>query len=164
MPGEECKDDKNGRKIPKWVIVLSILIPAVSSAGAAWYTLIKGDPNAAVAKDRVDKTWKEMKREVRKLTRAYNKLHIRVVYFQAREEGHTSGALQAKLDQLQIKYDNLALATKVKKPQVEVLRGILADERKLRAKTDRRKRAAKAAKGAVQMPAPTATPPPWRKK
>jgi hypothetical protein len=161
MPSDENgkRSQTRGERAVSWAKAASIMV----AAGLAVYAAVfKGEPGADEAKSRVDKTWKEMKRDVRKLTQAYNKLHTRVIYFQAREEGHTSGALKAKLDQLQAKYDRVALSKKSQKSQVEALRGILDEERKLRDQKDQKKRADKAAKGAVQMQAPP-TAPPWRK-
>lgn len=161
MPTEEKQPPTRSERAVSWAKAVSILV----ATGVAFYAAaIKGEPGADEAKARVDKTWKELKREVRKMTQAYNKLHTRVVYFQAREEGHTSGVLRAKLDQLQAKYDQALLAKKsAKSQQVETLRRILSEERKLRAKIAKGKRAETAVRKAPQMPAPTAMPP-WRKR
>ena len=153
-----AEEEKIGKRVPKWAVVLSILIPSVSSAAAAWYSLIKGDPEA---KDRVDTTYKTMRIGVNRLTEAYNKLHLRVVAFQAREEGATAGALQAKLDDLQNKYDRLIVQqTKAPAAQVKVLEGLLAQERKLRRREVQTLQGAKEAKSTKKMKT-LPSKPPW---
>ena len=89
-------------KAATWAKAVSLFAAAAIAVYAAAF---KGEPGADEAKARVDKTWNEMQREVRRLTRSYKALHLRVLTFQAREEGLTSGALLAKLEALQRQLD-----------------------------------------------------------
>jgi TolA-binding protein len=99
------KEKEKHGKIPKWAAVLVIVIPAVSSAGAAWYGLIKGDPEAkikaGVAEAVSKKTWRTLRKQVNEMARTINKLHLRVVQFQAKEEVRTAIELQKRIEELE---------------------------------------------------------------
>jgi len=136
MAGEENDSGKKWKQ-PRWAVVLAILIPSISSAGAAWYGLIVGDPEA---KERSRKTWTT-------LSDAYRKLHLNVVHMQGQLEGYNNAKLVLKIEELEKKNEKLkqvAVAPKptnatatnpvkvAKKPVVEVLRGDKTEERKLK--------------------------------
>lgn len=97
--------EKNGKKIPKWVTTIAVLIPVVSSAGAAWYSLIAGDPEAQVkakvAEAISKKTWRTLSRQANASSLMINKLHLRVVQFQAKEEERTAMTLQRRIEELE---------------------------------------------------------------
>lgn len=161
----------NGKwSTPKLIIAITGLITVLSGSALSWYKTIFGEPDAKEAKARVDITWKRVMREVSQMRQDYQKLHTRVLYFQGRDEGYNSGALQAKLDQVQTKYDELLTKTKPVRgrgasPVVDVLRGELTEVRKLKAKLEKERKGVKAAKRATQMEQKPAAPapPPWSK-
>ena len=159
----------NGKYNPvKLIIAITGLIGLLSGSVLSWYKTITGEPEAKEATRRVDITWYRVMREVSEMKRNYQKLHTRVLYFQGREEGHTSGVLQAKLDQVQAKYDALLAKRPTRRsgtnPAVEVLRGELVEVRKIRAKLEKERRGVKAVKSAPNMEQKPAPPsPPWSK-
>lgn len=54
-----------------------------------------------------EETWKTLRKQVNKQTSTINRLHIRMVAFQATQEARTAFELERKLDALQVKYDAL---------------------------------------------------------
>lgn len=64
------------------------------------FSMFRGEPMA-------EKTWATLRVQVNALTEAVNKLHAKVVFLQAHEEGRTAAAVHIKLDALQKKYDAL---------------------------------------------------------
>lgn len=111
--------EENGKKLkaPKWALALAILIPSISSAGAAWYGLIVGDPEA---KEKANTSYNT-------LSDAYRKLHLMVVHMQGQQEGYNNAKLMQKIEDLEKENDKLrseepstpvkVTATKVKKPK-----------------------------------------------
>jgi hypothetical protein len=159
----------NGKwSAPKLVAAIAGLITVLSGSALSWYKTIAGEPEAREAKDRVNITWKRVMREVADLKEAHAKLHTRVLYFQGREEGFTSGVLQAKLDQVQARYDDLLSKTKQKSqkptnPVTDVLRGELIEIRKMKARLEKESRGVKKAKTAPQVKQKAPPAPPWVK-
>jgi hypothetical protein len=161
----------NGKYSPvKLIIAITGLITVLSGAALSWFKTIVGEPEAEEAKARIDITWKKSMAELTELKRQYARLHTRVLYFQGREEGLTAGALQAKLDQVQAKYDALLVKTSkptrrtgTPNPVVEVLRGELVEVRKLRKKLERERKGVKAVKSAKPQVEQKPAAPPWGK-
>jgi hypothetical protein len=121
-----AEENGNGKrfKAPKWALALAILIPSISSAGAAWYSLIAGDQDAH---KKSDKTWKT-------LSDAYRKLHLTVVHMQGQAEGYNNAKLMKQIEALQNEVKTLRggkVAT-TGAPKVEVLTGPKVAERKLK--------------------------------
>jgi len=104
----------NGRKLPRWVGIATVLIGSISSAGAAWYGLIKGDPDAqhqaAQAEVKSDKVYDTLRRQQNQMAKVLNSLQLWQVAQQAKQEARTSMQLQAELEALHKKLD----AVKVK--------------------------------------------------
>lgn len=155
--------ETNGKKpfLPKWLKITLALIGIIPTITAAISSVIE----SREAISRIDQTWKKSQAEVLMLKKSHHKLHIRILTFQAREEGRTAGALRAKLDDLQVRLDRVMLAKKPTKPLIEMLRGELVEVRKLRTRLEGKAAASKAVKAAskgspIQRPAP----PPWKKK
>lgn len=74
-----------------------------------FFAFIKGEPVA-------EKTWTTLRDQVNMQSDAINKLHSRVIFLQAHEEGRTAATLQTKVDALQKELDDVkrvALAVKV---------------------------------------------------
>ena len=63
-----------------------------------------------------EKTWSTLRDEFNKQSVVLKRLHSRVVYMQAHEEGRHAAEIQLKLDELQKKYDTLKALPK--KPDV----------------------------------------------
>lgn len=91
-----------GEQVFSWCKALAVLVPAIIACYAAFF---KGEPVA-------EKTWDTLRAQVNKQSDSINKLHLRIVYFQAQSETQTAIAIQQKLDQLQKKYDALVLEKK----------------------------------------------------
>jgi len=91
-----------GERAFSWCKALAVLVSAVIACYAAF---VKGEPVA-------DKTWETLRAQVNKQSDVINKLHLRIVAFQAREETQTAMSIQHKLDDLQKRYDALALTKK----------------------------------------------------
>lgn len=146
------------KKLPRWVTIVLALVGIIPTVTAA----VSGVLESREAIKRIDQTWKKMQADVVDLKTEYQKLHLRVVYFQGREEGRTAGVLQSKLDEVQARYDQL-VASKKKQPTVEILRSELVEVRRLRAKLESSAAGSKAVKAAKKRaPVQKPEPPPWR--
>jgi hypothetical protein len=73
------------------------------------FSQFKGEPIA-------ERTWKTLRRQVNKQSEIINRLHIRMVAFQAAQEARTAFELEGKLDALQKKYDALLAKQGSQKP------------------------------------------------
>ena len=74
------------------------VIPSVINA-------IRGEPVA-------EQTWKTLKEQVDKQSEVINRIHVRMAYFQAKEESRTAMQIQKQLEDLQEKYNNEVAAKK----------------------------------------------------
>lgn len=120
---------RNGKKYPKWALVLSILIPSVSTAGAAWYGFFAGDPEAR----------KETGKSYETLSRAFNNLNLAVAHMRGQMQGAHNAKLMKQIEELrkenQKLQGNVPVSTDTKvatKPVVEIPKGPKVGVRKLK--------------------------------
>jgi hypothetical protein len=134
---------------------LAILLPALGGLVLGILGVLKGGD----AQDAGDEIWTKLRDRVNAQSKVINKLHLRVVAFQARQEGATSAGLQAKLEALQRRYDALVAQNKAKKvnggrAKLEVLQKDLELEKLKRQRLeDKLKRKLSAAGGGAAKPA-----------
>ncbi len=95
-----------GEKLIPWGQFLGLICGALLGVYASF---VKGEPKA-------DKTWEVLRDQVNQQSEAINKLHLRMVFLQAHQEGHNAATLQLKLDQLQAKYDAMLKHLKAPAP------------------------------------------------
>lgn len=155
----------NGKYSPaKLIGAIAAALAVISGSALSWVKVFVGEPEAKEAKARINITWKKAMLETAELKRKHDKLHLRMVSLQSREEGFTAGVIQAKLDQVQAKYDALLTkTTKTKKPPVvNALQEELKEVRYLKTKLKKKLKATKPA-SIEQRPMPAPAPPPWGK-
>ena len=149
-----------------WAKALAILLGAAGTLGLALVGIWKGGD----AQDQGDAIWKKLRKAVNAQGVVIRKLHLRVVAFQARQEGETSATLQAKLQALQQRHDTLRLEMKAQAPggrraRLVALQKDLELERIRRVRLEERlklQRAMAKRRGALP-PAIKALPKSWRK-
>jgi hypothetical protein len=104
LPHKHKKPAKTlGEKLIPWGQFLGLLCGALLGVYASF---VKGEPKAIRA-------WEVLRDQVNQQSEAINKLHLRMVFLQAHQEGQNAAALQLKLDQLQVKYDSMLKQLKV---------------------------------------------------
>lgn len=82
------------------IAILLGALPAIGSLVVSLVTTYRGEPVA-------EKTWETLREQQNRQGEVVNKLHNRVVYLQAYQEGQNVAALQSQLEELQKKYDDL---------------------------------------------------------
>ena len=95
-----------GEKLIPWGQFLGLVCGALLGIYASF---VKGEPKAT-------KTWEVLRDQVNQQSEAINKLHLRMVFLQAHQEGANAASLQLKLDQLQVKYDTMLKQLKAPSP------------------------------------------------
>jgi gluconate kinase len=95
-----AKPKKNGGVASQRFTLTAAGIAACLAAVPSIITAARGEPVA-------EQTWTTLKAQVDKQSEVINKMHRRLIYFQAKEESRTAMQLQAQLEALQKKYDEL---------------------------------------------------------
>lgn len=98
--------DEDSKKPSRWEAWKNFCIGvgALSALLLGAWANLKGEPVA-------EKTWTTLRDQVNKQTELLNRLHSRVIFLQAHEEGRTAASLQAKVDSLQKELDALRQST-----------------------------------------------------
>lgn len=137
-----------GERLVNWGKALSLFGAAAVACYGAFF---KGEPQAAKANWKADQTWRTVRRQVNKQSEVINKMHMRMVYFQAKEETWNAAKIQAKLDTLQRQYDALN-ASKVTPKAAKILQDKLEESRETNRELDIKNKAIKQMKGAKARP------------
>jgi DNA-binding transcriptional regulator YhcF (GntR family) len=98
---------ENSTKLKNYATAIGLVLPALSGLVLGVIANVKGEPVA-------EKTWETLSKQVNRQSIALKRLHSRMVYFQAHEEGRHSAEIQIKLDALQKQYDALKAKAPVK--------------------------------------------------
>jgi NADH dehydrogenase/NADH:ubiquinone oxidoreductase subunit G len=140
---------KNGKYSPvKLIGAITALLAVLSGSGLAWYKAIAGEPEANEVRDTSDKAYKDIHKTLAQLKAKYEDIEKvqnrqskaldqqtkRMILYSGISSGVNTGRLMEKHEALQKKYDKL-FARRVghrHKPIVEILRGELVEERRLR--------------------------------
>ena len=136
---EEVKRLSRSEKVRNYCIGIGALSALILGVIANF----KGEPIA-------EKAWETLRDKVNKQTIAIKRLHNRVVYFQAHEEGKNAAELQLKLDALQRKFDSLKAKKTATQPEAKTCGPgfVLADNKCRKASTAVVRRVVKETKAA----------------
>jgi hypothetical protein len=107
VPVDTKKADKptktTAERFVTWAKGLALLLPAL---GGLAFGLI-GTWKGGDAQDAGDQMWVKLRDKVNEQSKVIHRLHLRMISFQARQEGETAATLQAKLLALQHLHDDL---------------------------------------------------------
>ena len=111
--------DRQPKRVLAYAKAASIVIPVLGGLIMGLLGIQAGD----TAQKSGDQIWTKLRTKVNAQSVVINKLHLRMVAFQARQEGETAATLQSKLDALQARYDRLAAR--------QAVRGLKGDKGRL---------------------------------